>query len=961
MRSGILVLLAGVIFACRQNTPPDGFELAEGLRLELVASEPLIKDPVDLEFLENGDALVLEMPGYPKGDAESRLILLRDLDKDGDFDSSMVYAENLRLANSFMLYDDGVLVAAPPYLLQLHDADSDHRPDRIDTLMGGFETGNLQHNYNSLTYGLDGWIYAANGGNDGNPYWWGDSTQTLPLRNQDFRFNLKTRQIERLGESSGGFGLAMDSYGRFFETHNTTHISHLVFPDRYLKNRPILPENTLESISDHDENGLARIYPIGEQEERVNHPEQSGYFSGSCGVTYYGGGALGEEFDHTVWVADVVLNLLHADKLKENGASFRAGRIFEKQDVLASTDRAFRPVNMSVGPDGAMYVIDMHRKVIEHPEWIPDDIEKTLDLDAGKTEGRIYRITGNGKQEPYDFSRPESQVDALSHPNQWVRMTAHRMISQSEAIPEKELRTLLSGDSDFSRLHALWLLGNSGTLQKEDLKKAFEDKEAAIRENSYRVAEMYLSGNPEIAEAMLSGLSDPHERVRMQAALSLSLVEPQSDLFGTIKEELAQKIKEAAAIKNDEWTLAALALASQGQEPEIFERLASTGKTDTRLLATLALQNKGHGESILGSLARSNLRDKSFIIDQLAKNSGSVSGQKSAAFIEAMEAEADIALLTSLASLRSALKLPASSQFLAYSAEASGKVLDSALPDSVRLQYMKLMEFVPYHEKKDLLYQCLAQTQPLKIQEASLRQLHGVKEVEIGKRLVTMWAELSPQTRRYTGDLLLYNEIHHNALLTGLENGSINIGEMNFDLERRRTLLWWTDNLDTRRRAEKLFSDSGVSNRQTAIDQMKPALTLSGNAAKGREVFTNTCGSCHKYGNLGVEVGPVLTEISRKSKATLLHDILDPNAAADPKYINHLAETKNGSVYSGVISGETDDALTITQMGGEKVILKKSDLKSFRSTGSSLMMEGLENSLSTQQMADLLAFLQKGV
>jgi putative membrane-bound dehydrogenase-like protein len=884
-----------------------------------VASEPLIKDPVDMEFTENGDALVLEMPGYPMEDAKSRLLLLKDTDSDGVFDQSVVYAEGLQLANSFMIYEDGVLVAAPPYLLQLHDTNADERADKVDTLMGGFETGNLQHNYNSLTQGLDDWIYAANGGNDGNLFWWEDSTQSLPLRGQDFRFNLKARQIERLGESSGGFGLAMDSYGRFFETHNTTHISHLVFPDRYLKNKPILPGHTLESISDHDENGLARVYPIGEQEQRVNHPEQSGYFSGSCGITYYGGGALGEAFENTVWVADVVLNLLHVDQLNDDGASFKAGRFLEKKDVLASTDRAFRPVNMTVGPDGSMFVLDMHRKVIEHPEWIPDEIEKNLDLNDGKAEGRIYKISKGVKTEPYDFTRMEGKLQALTHPNQWVRMTAQRLLMNlpTDQIPADELREMLDYDSVFGRLHALWILANTGNLQTAELLKALQDKDAAIRENALRIAENHFQ-ELVITFAAMECLTDENERVRMQAALSLSMLDHNSEIYSSQKVGLAEKIIAAADLHNDIWTISALALASNGQAPEVFQRLAATANPDKRLLATLALQETENTISMLESLAGSDIKDKAFIINQLTPNAGSLSGQKAKAAIEDLEANGDINVLTSLAAFRKKLRLPPSTQFLAYSREASSRVLDASLPDSVRLQYMKILDFIPYEQKSALLFTCLENTQPLKLQEAALRQLNGVKEKQIGSRLVKLWSELSPQTRRFAGDLLLYNELHHDALLTGLENGAINIGEMNFDLERRRTLLWWTDNLTTRQRAEKLFSDSGVSNRQAAIDQMKPALSLQGNSKEGRKVFKNTCSSCHMYGSLGVEVGPVLTEISRKSKATLLHDILDPNAAVDPKYINHLAETKDGEVFSGVVSGETDEALTLTQMGGQK-------------------------------------------
>lgn len=146
----------------------------------------------------------------------------------------------------------------------------------------------------------------------------------------------------------------------------------------------MLKQHTLSNISDHEENGTSRIYPIGQQDTRVNHPEQSGYFSGSCGILHYGGGAFGKEYDQTIWVADVVLNLIHVDKIMSDGASFKASRMQQKKEFMASTDRSFRPVNMSVGPDGSIYVIDMHRKVIEHPEWIPDEIEDSLDLDAGK-------------------------------------------------------------------------------------------------------------------------------------------------------------------------------------------------------------------------------------------------------------------------------------------------------------------------------------------------------------------------------------------------------------------------------------------------------------------------------------------------------------------------------------------------------------------------------------------------
>jgi putative membrane-bound dehydrogenase-like protein len=966
----IIPIILGLVSCKKAPKTPVGFEIQDGFKFELVASEPLIKDPVDLEFNEKGDALVLEMPGYPLEDKMSRLLVLKDKNKDGIYDSTIVFAENLGLADSFMPYKKGVLVAAPPYLLHLHDANQDYHVDKIDTLMGGFTKENLQHNYNGLTYGIDNWIYAANGGNDGKPYWWGDTTTALDLRGQDLRFNLETRQMERLGVSSGGFGLAMDEYGRFYETHNLTHISHLVFPDRYLKGRQILPENTLQNASNHEENGLARIFPIGEQEDRVNHPEQSGYFSGSCGITYYGGGAFGEKYKNTVWVADVVLNLIHVDKINPNGASFTASRIFENKDFLASTDRAFRPVNMSVGPDGSLYVIDIHRKVIEHPEWIPDEIEKTLDLNAGKNQGRVYKISlveGHEKINFEQFRNTEGLLKSLENPNQWVRNAAHRLLMENLLSNETlvGLKKLLNSENQLARLHALWILSHSGKLTANEVVEALQNGTASLKESVLKIAENYISENESILIKVLELLQDSDPRVRMQAALSLSTLPENHPTYQKNQAKLFNALVQSIQLSSDEWNVAAVTLAAQSKTAQFFSQIAQEKRPNSALLASLALNTSGSVDdvvSVLSSLQSSNLSDKdrAFVMKQLAQNMGKIEGKAIENQLESLEKNAQLDLLTQLASVRQKLKLKPAPQFLQYSNEAAKNVLNTSLPDSVRVQYLSLLDFVPYSQKSTILFECLKNNQPLKLQENALRQLSNYREKEIGNKVVAMWKDLSPQTRRYSSDLLLYIESNHDALLTGLEKGIINIGEMNFDLERRRTLLWWTDDENTKRRAKKLFSDSGVSNRQAAMDKMKPALALRGNALNGEKVFSNTCATCHKYGSIGNEVGPVLTEISRKSKATVMHDILDPNAAVDPKYVNHSLETKSGAIHMGIVANETDKSVMIHKIGGEKVMVSKSDIKSFRSLGTSLMMEGFENALSTQEMADLLEFLQKG-
>lgn len=965
-----VLLLACLLSACHRPAPPDGFQIEPGFELTRVAAEPLIKDPVDLEFNERGDALVLEMPGYPFEDAQSRIVVLKDKNADGIYDDKLVFVENLQLATSFISYKKGVLVAAPPYLLFAHDDDQNYVPEKIDTLMGGFATGNLQHNYNGLLMGLDGWVYAANGGNDGSPFWWNDTTSRMDLRGQDFRFNLENKKLERLGESSGGFGLAMDEYGRVFETHNLTHISHLVFPDRYLQGNQILPGHSLANISDHDENGLARIYPVGEQESRVNHPEQSGYFSGSCGITYYGGGAFGEAYQGTVWVADVVLNLIHVDKITAVGASFRASRQLPKRDFLASSDRAFRPVNMAVGPDGALYVVDMYRKVIEHPEWIPDEIEKTLDLNAGKDQGRIYRIAKTDTRNNFDvtqFATTEGLMNGLQHPNQWVRMTAHRLLLDQhwEKATVESVRGLFESKNELTKLHALWLLHLKGFARAGDLANALSDPFPPIRESALVISESWFSSNPGLLERCVTLINDPDHRVRMQAALSVSTVS--NEQFLTHHMMIAETIRLAAVDPGDTWNIAALTLAAKDSVAEVLtDLLASAGvnKLSPELMGSFARASGSRGgiENLLKAVASSRLIEsgKQLVIKQMTSGLQPGSAKVKESSIRSLEKSGATGLISELALLRSKLSLPPSPEFLKMSNEAIRQVQNKSLPDSVRLQQLALIELLPYAEKSSVLFDCLHNTVPLKIQEAALRQLSAYTETEIGQKVVEMWSELSPQTRRSASDMLLYVEIHHDALLDGLETGKINIGEMNFDLERRRQLLWWNDNDDTKRRAEKLFSDSGVVNRQEAIDAMRPALALEGSAANGQRVFETTCASCHVYGTRGNEVGPALTEIARKSKETLMHDILDPNAAADPKYINHRLETRSGVVHMGIVAAETDQEVTIKKMGGANVVIRKEDIKSFRSLGTSLMMEGLESGMTHQELADLLAFLQGG-
>ena len=552
----------------------DQFEIHPAFTFERVASEPVLQDPVDLQFDEQGTAYVVEMGGYPfaSDDPEKypgKVVIIEDTNADGIFDRRIVFADKFQYADSILPHRGGILVASPPDIIFLKDTDGDRRADVREVWVSGFTVGNAQHNVNGLIHGLDNWIYAGNGGNSGVLFWPDRPDNRFPVRQRDIRFDFARQRVEFFGPTTTGFNVAIDDWGRVFTTHNLKHINHLVFPLRYVeRNRHLAPRGNPD-ISDHKTGGLDRGYPIGAQETRLNHPEQSGYFSCSCGIICYSGGAFPEEFEGSIFVADSVLNIVHHDRLYPHGPSFLAARDRDKVEFLATANRHSRPVNLRVGPDGALYLVDMYRAVIEHPEWIPDDLEKDMDLYAGADQGRIYRITpkaGLPRVQPrFDRNDPRSVVRSLEHRNRWWRDTAQRLLvwwDDPACVPE--LKSLFSSTAlPQARLHVLWTLrGLSprpdaapglGALPEELLLRALVDPHPGVRENALIIAETGLAETPRRVAAVLKLVHDPDPRVRMQTALTLGELQDVPD--PDVKKALHEALLELARRDLDhDWT-----------------------------------------------------------------------------------------------------------------------------------------------------------------------------------------------------------------------------------------------------------------------------------------------------------------------------------------------------------------------------------------------------------------------
>lgn len=599
-RSAILllpfILLAGNSMAQRYPGPLSPEEsmkklnVAKGYKVSLFASEPHVFDPVSLEFDEQGNAYVIEMPDYPyevePGKGHGRIRILKDTDGDGKIDQSIIFAENVTEATSMLPWKGGLIVTAAPNILYLKDTNGDGKSDTREILFSGFFQNNSEAQVTSLKLGIDNWIYANNRGQSGKViYSKSPGATPVEVRGADFRFRLD-RDVFELETGPGQFGQTIDDWGHRFFTENSIHLQQAVIPWRYTHRHAFMPSSKFNvTITDHEEIMFQEIPPAYWRSERsarrnrmfkeanLNRIEWAeDHFTGASGGTIYNGDALPQEFYGNIFTTDVSGSLIHRDILSPSETSpvlvAKRAESEKNREFIYSTDTWFRPVTFSVGPDGYLYILDYYRQHIETPVSIPDDLKAEMDFMAGSDMGRIYRLlpengTYQGVKVDLKNATGLQLVDYLSHKNGWYRSNAQRLLLERQdktVIPA--VISLFSNSPDArTRLHALYVLEGLDALTEKIVKKSLLDSEPGVRENGIILAERY----PKTIKLLIPMVNDPSKRVAMQAALSLGQFKGKK-----VIEALAEVIRKYG--QND-WFRSAVISSEAGSSVEILNSL----------------------------------------------------------------------------------------------------------------------------------------------------------------------------------------------------------------------------------------------------------------------------------------------------------------------------------------------------------------------------------------------------
>lgn len=899
------------------------WHVRDGYRIELVAAEPVVLDPVAFDWDEQGRLWVIEMADYPlgmdgNGKAGGRVVRLEDTDHDGRYDKRHVIVSDLSYPTGILTWREGVIVTAAPDIFLIS-------PDGAKkVLYTGFSTGNQQLRVNGLRWGMDGWVYCAAGAHHGG---YNKGTQIeckltgekIDLGSRDFRFKPDTGEFDpQTGPSQ--FGRARDDWGHWFGVQNSFPLWHYVLQDHYLRRNPhVIPPDPIHQLFPRN----PPVYPASSMEKRFHSFDQAGRFTSACGIEVYRDQVLFNDGKTHAFTCEPFHNVVQHHLLEDEGVTFKAVRdpAESKMDFLASEDRWCRPVMVRTGPDGALWVADMYRYMIEHPQWLPQNGKDELlpHYREGDDKGRIWRVESiamkSARERKPDI--PELKVVKwterrngwFNERNGWLRDKAQMLALQGGMMANQA-----QGDAAISQL--TWTALQKGSLQNEMCLKLLELESPRVREQVLQMAEKLQWKGAEsspLQKALAKLVNDKDAKVRLQLACTL----------GELKFEWAGDL--LAEVLNSAEPGSPLQGAALSSVLPHLERVC--GRVDTKSFAML----------LRCALATKNEKAIATLVTR-------PDSQKGLEELLAVLDEKNLSLAAFAKQVTDAKAREAVEKMATRLQQAADSVQTAPTMESLAL----LASDREHRERvKALLPELWAKTGDAEV----LRLISKLQPKGGEQFLLEGWDQRTPALRVQILETLLSNDAWTLALLKRPEAKSADAAT------RARLMKHPKKNIASL--AEKVFADSTSATRAAVVEKFKPALKLQGDATRGKTVFASVCISCHKLDGVGLELGPDLRSVAQHDAEKLLNSILDPSAIIEPGFMAYHCTLKSGEQLYGVIATETSASLTLKMAGNLTKSVLRSDVASLKSAGISLMPEGLEAAMTPQSLADLIAYLKQ--
>ena len=946
----------------------EAIQLKEGFHAELVASEPLIRSPMGMDFDEYGRAFVVELPEYnqyasaePHG--RGAVKRLEDTDGDGRYDTATVYVDELDYPTAVACWEGGILVGVAPDILYCKDTDGDGRADVREKLFTGFGQDKAGEGMlNSFRWRIDNRFHIPTGLDGGEIVPADESSESVaePINARGQHLLLDPRSMQLTATSGGGqHGMSFGDWTlRGFVCGNSEPVHLLMYDGRYVARNPYL-EAPAAAVNIAPEGKFTKLMRVSEVEPwRVLRTrlrskglipgsdeggKASGFFTGATGITVYRGDAWPAEYKGQVFVGEVANNLIYRARLEENGVGLTARRADPEQEFFASTDNWFRPVQLANAPDGNLYVIDMYRQLIEGAAFLAPPILKHMDPAAGSDMGRIYRIAPDG----YEFQPPPrlgdfetaALVGLYEHGNAWHRDTASRLIyERQDRAAVAPLRTLVKeSDSPLARVMGLYSLQGLAELDPALVVQALQSNDARERQHALRLAESFAD-EPAVRNAVIALADDPELSVRYQCAFSL----------GAFDGEQATAALAGIAVADgaDRWMQLAI--------------LSSLGNRRGEFLAVLlrdeAVRSVAHVKSLLSVLATqlgaaNEQDDLALFIQQ----------------IDALSARPDGKALAEELVKNVVSKQPAVSELLSGAAGGKAQEIlaamirdardaagDAELAAEARATAVRTLATADFGDVADLFGELLESQQPQPVQIAALETLAYFESEDVPSLILEVWSSQTPKLRATSIETLFARPEWISAFLDAVEEESIASGDLD---PARIALLKEHRNDGIRTRARELFAGTALARRQEIVDAYQAALDLDGDADRGRTHFRKTCAACHKLEGFGETIGADLKSIRDRGLEAVMLNILDPNREVKPQFHSYVILLESGRTVTGMITAESANSLTIRKPDNTTDTILRVDITELKSTGLSFMPEGLEKQIDHQAMADLLAYL----